>query len=298
MKKLFLAIVLAASLIFTGCTERVPPGFLGMVMEPGGLTGEVLAPGNHAAYNRDRLVLIDTQELAKTEKLSSLCKDDMNFDFDLKTRSRINNATSGEQIKSLLELQGAKIEWIPKTRVGVLKYESLYTTYVSDPSRSIARRVVSKYQTTEIRDNREKIEQDITSGIFEMIKHTPVKMTFVATSNFDYPDVIDEAVKKAKKREIEIKEEHANQAKKLLQMKNRKQLAEQKKIVRAKEAEAEGVFIKVLSKNLTGKYLELRAIERDIELYKNVGPGDKVIITNGNTVIPMIDTQTVPVPAK
>ena len=297
MKKLFLAIVLAVSLMFVGCTERVPPGFLGMVMTPGGLTGDILAPGNHTAYNRDRLILIDTQELAMTEKLSILCADDMNFDFDLKIRSQINGTTSGELIKSLLELQGAKIDWIPKTRVGVLKYKTLYGTYVSDPSRAIARRIVSKYETTEIRDNREKIEGDIKVGILGMIKDTPVKITFVATSNFDYPDVIDDAVKKAKKKEIEIKEEKANQAKKLLMMKNRKQLAEQMKVVRAKEAEAEGVFIKVLSKTLTDKYLELRAIERDMLLYENVGPGDKVIITNGNTVIPMIDTRT-PVPVK
>lgn len=283
-----LVIVLAMAMVFaTGCTERVPPGFIGMVMEPGGLTGDVLAPGNHTCYNRDRLVLIEYTETAFKEPLSILCSDDLNFKFDLKIRVQ-TLAEDNKAVMNLLDKQGAKIQW--GETIGVLKFDVLYNTYVKDPARSIARGVVSKYKTTEIRDARDAITKEITSQLEQAVKGTPVKIQLVATSNFDYPPVITKAVEDKRKREIEIETEKAKQAMELLRIKNRKQIAQQEKVVRALEAEKEAVYMRVLSKALTPKYLQLRAIERDIILYKKTGPGDKVIVTgNGGAITPLID---------
>lgn len=284
-----LIIVLAMAMIFaTGCTERVPPGYVGMVMEPNGLTGEVLAPGNHTCYNRDRMVLIEYVEKAYNEPLSILCSDDLNFKFDLKIRV-MTLAEDNKAVMNLLGKQGSQINW--DGEVGVLPFDVLYKTYVKDPARSIARGVVSKYKTTEIRDNRDAITKAITEQLTNAVKGTPVKIQLVATSNFDYPDVITKAVEDKRKREIEIETEKAKQAMELLKIKNRKQIAQQEKVVRALEAEKDAVYMRVMGKALTDKYLQLRSIERDIMLYQNVGPGDKVIVTGhgSNGITPLID---------
>ena len=117
-----------------------------------------------------------------------------------------------------------------------------------------------------------------------------MEMMIVTTSNFDYPDVITKAVEKKRKREIEIDEERAKQAMELLRAENRLKLAQRMKIVRVAEAEAESTFNKILSSSLTSKYLKMREIEAIKILYENVKPGDKVIVTNGNSVSPMITT--------
>ena len=74
----------------------------------------------------------------------------------------------------------------------------------------------------------------------------------------------------------------------LLRADNRLKIAEKMKRVKAAEAEADAVAIQILGKALTNKYLELKEIEAKLVLYGKVASGDKVIVTNGNGVIPIV----------
>ncbi len=294
MRKFTITIaILFCFISLTGCglfTERVPPGYQGMIMKPSGLTGTVLQPGNHSCWGRDRLILIEAKEVTKTESLSVLCADDLNFKFDLKVRSRIAKS-DGKGLMAVLDRQGANIVWSGKNRngaVGIIKYDFLYATYIKDSARSISRGLISKYETTQIRDAREAVQKEIQNNLLKAIKGTPVEITMVATSNFDYPEVITKAVENRRRREIQIGEEKAKQAMALLQAENRLKVADKMKAVRAAEAKAEAIYIEILGEALTYNYLDLRAIERDMVLYKNVSPGDKVIVTNGNGVSPIV----------
>ena len=280
-------------IVVIGCTEQVPPGYVGMVMTPDGLTGQILMTGNHSCYGRDRLVIVEMLEQANTEKLKILVADDLNFGFDLKLRSRLN-IKDGKALKSALSRQGANIIW--NDNVGLLKYVFFYDTYAKDISRSLSRGIVSRYKTTDISLNRKKITDDIKSAILENVAGTPVEVTMVAVSNLDYPEVVTKAVEARRKREIQIGEEKAKQAMELLRATNRLKLAEQLKAVRAAEAAKEAIYIKMVGKAITPEYLAMRRIERDIILYQNIAPGDKVIITDGsNNVFPMIPVSNQPV---
>ncbi len=282
---LFIA-VLALFVVFTGCTERVPPGYVGMVQTPNGLTGKALQPGNHTAYNRDRMVLVSMEEVTKTEKMEVLCKDDLNMKFDLKIRSRLKTQ-DGKGLKSVLNRQGAKIRWHGAS--GTLAFSNLYDTYVKGPARSIARGIVSQYNTTDIRGNRKTIEKAIRNELLIAIKGTPVEITMVVTSNLDYPDVITNAMTLKKEREIAIGREKASQAIELLKVDNRLKIAQKMKITRAAEAEAEATYNSVMSKSLTTKYLRLREIEAKLKLYDKID-GNTVIITDGaSQVTPLIN---------
>lgn len=283
MKKILLGIIFIGLIfvLIAGCSERVPPGYVGMVMKPQGLTGQALAPGNHSCYGRDKMVLIPTNEVTKTEKLSVLCADDLNFKFDLKLRARLKKS-AGKDILNVLNRQGANIKWAGDR--GILAFGSLYATYLAPAARPIARTIVSKYETVQIRGAREEITKSIQGKLLEAIKGTPIEITLVATSNFDYPKVITDAVEKKRKKEVQIQEEKAQQAILLLQADNRLKIAQKMKAVKAAEAEANSVAIKILGKAITNEYLELKRIERDVLLYKRVQPGDKVIITNGGSM--------------
>jgi len=272
--------------VFTGCSQRVPPGYVGMVMKPNGLTGKVLNPGNHTCYGRDKLALIEMVEVTITEKMAVLCKDDLNMKFDLKVRARLKTS-DGNSMLAVLNRQGSKMTW--QGDRGVLAFDNLYDTYVSGPARSIARGVVSQYETTDIRGNRKAIEKTIRDELLIAVKGTPVEITMVVTSNLDYPDVITTAMESKRKREISIQQEKAQQAIELLKAENRLKVAQKMKITRAAEAEAEAVYNDIMSKSLSDKYLRLRDIEAKLKLYDSIQKNDKIIITDGQGVTPMLN---------
>ncbi len=283
-------IIITAALFWmtAGCTERVPPGYVGMVMQPGGLTGVALAPGNHSCYGRDKLVIIETKEATITEKLRVLCKDDLNFGFDVKVRSRLRSS-DGAAIKDVLNRQGSNIVW--NGGVGVLKYDFLYQTYVQPESRSISRMVVSQYETTQIRENRAAIQKAIHAALAQALKGTPMELAAVQTSNFDYPAVITAAVERKRQKEIEIKEEEAKQAMELLKAENRLKVAQKLKAARAAEAEAEAAYVAILGRALTPSFLRLKEIEAQRTLYERVEAGDKVIT---GAATPMVGSAIAP----
>jgi hypothetical protein len=285
-KNMCMVVLALIMLVTIGCSKNVPQGWIAMVQEPEGLTGEILQSGYHSAYNRDKLVLVDTKDAEMTEKMKVLCADELNFSFDLKIRG--NTTVNGSnEFKDLMTKQGSKITWDGEG-VGKLMYGTIYNTYIKGPARSVARGIVSRYETTQIRDKRAEIEGAIKIALMKLSQGSPVNISWVGTSNFDYPKVISDSMEKKKQREVEIQEEKAKQALELLKVDNRIKMAVKEKAARAAEAEKEATFNKIVSKSLTDNYLKLREIERDIILYSAVGPGDKVIITNGNAVMPII----------
>lgn len=287
-RKLFSLILVVFAFSMVGCSGEVPPGYIGMRLQPGGLDGKALQPGRHACWGRDKLILVPINDRVGVEKLSVLCKDDLNFKFDLKVRVRPRIKTD-KDLYDLLSLQGARIAY--DGSIGKLPYSVLYNTYVKPVARSIARTVVSKYETTQIRDNREAITKAIQARLEKALENTPMELRMLATSNFDYPDVITKAVEKKRRREIEIQEEKAKQAMELLKAENRLKIAQKMKIVRVAEAEAEAAYVKILGNALTDKYLKMREIEARAKLYERAGEGDKVIVTEGQNVTPFVNSK-------
>ncbi len=286
---LFLLLVTSPGCYFL--TTEVPAGYVGMVMTPEGLTGEALKPGRHMCYFRDRMYLIEMKEEVVSEPLSILCSDDLNFKFDLKIRAKLKT-TDTKGIMDLFNRKGANMKpmSVGGGQARVLAFETLYVTYVQPQARSIARGVVSKYATTEIRENREQIQTNIFEKLQVAMAETPMEVPVVAASNFDYPKVITDAVEKRRKREIEIGEEKAKQAMELLRAENRMKLAERMKQVRRTEAEAEAIYYQIVGKALNKSYLQLRELENVKELYTRVAQGDKVIITGEGATMPIINT--------
>lgn len=287
MKRSLLSItILALFIVFAGCTQRVPPGWIGMVQTPNGLTGEVLQPGNHTAYNRDRMVLVSMEETTFTEKMEVLCLDDLNMKFHLKVRARLKTQ-NGNSLKAVLNRQGAKIKWSGDS--GRLAFKNLYDTYVKGPGRSIARSIVSQHKTTGIRAARKEIEKGIRNDLLIAVKGTPIEITMVVTSNLDYPPVITTAMESKRRREIQIGEEEAKQAMDLLRVENRLKIAQKEKITRAAEAEAEATYNKLMGKSLTSKYLRLREIEAKLKLYDKINENTVIITDGASKITPLIN---------
>ena len=275
--KLFAFLTIVVFLILSaGCTTRIPTGFIGMIEKPSGLTGEVIAPGRRFVGPRSKLVLIESSERVTTETMKILCADELNFGFDLKIRGQVSS-TDGKTVKNVLNNIGSQAKK-QDAATFIVPYQALYVTYVQPSARAISRGVVGKYQTTQVRENREAIDKEIYEKLKQALSGTPVTLTLVASSNYDYPKIITEAMEARKQREVQIKQEEANQAVELLKIRNRKKLAVENIAARAAEAKAEAVFMRTIGSAASSNYLRLREIEAALKLYGRVGPGDKVIL--------------------
>jgi hypothetical protein len=269
-------------LTITACSEVVPVGYVGMRKDSDGLDGEVLEAGRHGCGVRCQVVLLETREMLNTEKLNIMCTDDLNIAIDVKTRSRLK-VSDGAGITEVLNKQGAKLD------NGTLRSQVLYEAYVRPAVRAISRTHVSKYSTTQIRKNRAEITAGIQEEITKAMEGTPVEITFVATSNIDYPIQVTAARVKAKERELEIMEEDARREIELKKADNDLKIAMKQKAIRVANGEAEAAYNTIITKSITPNYLRLREIEARTVLYQNAGPGDKVIITpEGVNAIPVL----------
>lgn len=314
MKKILLFGVVTTLLAVTsgGCTacqEQVPAGYVGVRKTGSGGydTGTLLKPGHHTCWGRDKLVLLETAEVIAHEKdMKIQCADDMNITMDLKIRSRLkrDKAAVAIALKSL----GSKIHWLRKGDVGVLKYEHLARVFVTPQAREIVRIVTSKFRTTQVRANREKIKAEVMQRLTDATKNSPVAVLEVIISNIDPPAVVRKAIEQARKREIEIQEEKAKQEKKTLAEKNSQALrlmkekneqamklliaqnkldvAKVNKAVKAQEAETEAIRMRILARAATPAYFQLRALENQTLLYSQ--PRGATIVTNGSKIQPIV----------
>lgn len=274
---------LLITLVMTvGCTDTVPVGYVGMRKTSDGLDGKVLEAGRHDCGYRCNIVLLETREMLNTEKLNIMCTDDLNIAIDVKTRSRLK-VSDGKGITEVLNKQGAKL------KSDTLESQLLYDAYVRPAIRAISRTHVSKFSTTQIRTNRAEITAAIQTEVIKAMEGTPVEITFVATSNIDYPVQITAARVKAKERELEILEEDARREIELKKADNDLKIAQKQKAIRVANGEAEAAYNTIITKSITPNYLKLREIEAKTVLYKNTGPGDKLIITQeGVSAVPVL----------
>jgi regulator of protease activity HflC (stomatin/prohibitin superfamily) len=266
------------------CTE-VPPGYVGMLLKPDGFSGEILQPGRYAEIGRDRMILIETKEENTSINMKILCADKLNFDFLLNVRTRLR-ATDAKSVTQLLTKQGAKI------RDGILGYDTIIATYVKKTADSITRGVVSKYESLQVQESRLEISKAIQAELSKSLEGTPAELMMVTLSNFDFDDTIDKAMKLKKQREIEIEQEKAEQAKRLLQADNKLKLAEKHKQVRIAQAEAEAASNLILGKSITPEFLEIRRLENQELLYKNIAENDKFFLSGDALPLINIPTQT------
>lgn len=273
-------------------TERVPFGFVGIKMTSDGVEPEELNPGNYWIWGRDRLALVELSEHTVNEGMRVLCKDDLNFGVDVKVRVETKR---GQDWEALLAKQGPNIEW-KSSDVGVLPFKVLYDTYISPAVRASGRLVISQYQTTEINAHRGAIPALIQKDLATKLADTPMTLTALETSNFDFPEVVTKAVEQAKRREMEIREEKAKNAiatlrkentlrLDILDADNRQAVALKMKTVRKTEAEAEAVYMEVIGRSVTPNYIKIRQVEASIPFWKAAGKNANTVISDGTTPV-------------
>lgn len=169
----------------TACTNpSTPAGEEGYVYEKprvfgeGGYQGTMIGPANYGmSLLRNEVVNIDMRPNTYTETFRILANDDLNIKFDFHAVIAIQSGS----VQTVVEQYGA---------------ENWYKRFVRETFRTYVRDTVQKYDSGELKTNREKIAQEVTQRLQNYLSTTPFKLANVVVGNINYPDIVANAVEK------------------------------------------------------------------------------------------------------
>lgn len=197
----------------TMCKEQVPPGFVGMCRTVDGFGDNTLPAGWHECWGSDASMhYLEVSDQEHVIHMSVLCQDSLNFQFDvavLASADRSNKALMLEMFENITPENGDTIS-----------SEQIFNMYARSVVDQEARKVVSKYDTSEIVTKRPQIIEEILSSVNQSLKGTIVEVKRVTVNNLDFPAVVTQAQEEKAQRKVEIETEKAEQEKRLLKAQN------------------------------------------------------------------------------
>jgi len=222
-----------------GCTNPyTPAGHEGFVYEKprifgkGGFRGAIKGPGNYGvSLWRNQAINIDMRPNTYEEKFKILAKDDLNVAF----RFHVVMSLRPGSVKEIVQKFGGKL-W--------------YKRYIKEPFRTYVRNAVQKYDSRDIKINREEISNDVKNKLTAHLKGGPFQLVKLIVGNIDYPGIVAKAVEKKLA------------AKQLLEEKNvQKEIAKRDAEIRVEEAKGIAEAQRIINATLTPNYLQHEAIQ-------------------------------------
>jgi len=267
LKMMFMVFVLAS---IVGCSyETVPQGTKGKILDRGGFQPEVYTPQRVNVGLHGGLVLVETVTKTINEPITIRMKDDMNLTANIRFQLRMGNKE-----KSL----NAVFNDIKPQDNKTITLMQVYGVYGKMIVNKVAREVLSSYNIGDVQANFAKISADIYSQVKIEFIPTPLIISDVALGKLDYPEVIDNAILAAAKRNLEITQAEADVAVKLTEIAGKEKVAKGEYRIKMQEAKRISDFNKMIAKGITPALLELRKLEVQEALVGAIEDGDTTTI--------------------
>lgn len=267
MKKLILLITLL--IMTTACRESVDPGHIGICKNENGFNNRaILSPGLHSCWGLyESMYELETKDSRQVIHIKVLAKDSLNMSFDVSMLVSINTENP-ELVRNMFSNIGTGSDKI-------IEVDEVFKTYAANLIDQEVRKVISRYETTDISNERAVIIDKIRSEVQLSLKDTVIKVKEITINNMDFPEVVTKAQEIKKTRQVEIATEEAQQKKKLIVAKNSLEIAEIQAAKQLLEAKAMADSNKILSNSITPEYLEYKRIEAMKEMAKK---GDLIMM--------------------
>lgn len=264
--KVVLAVMFAATMMsLQGCSEPVPPGYLGKVITPKGIKPETYETGRASVWWRERLILIQTASVLRPAPVHVIMDDhykDNNgehnriglaMDFTINIRYRLN--TNKNVINSMMKDM--------KLGKGVNRVDTsfIYNKYGKMVVSRVSREILGKYTPEEVLQNLPKINKSLFKGIKSGLDNSPLIVSSVSLGPISLPEVITDRINKNKKTELSIVSKQAQQKIDMLKKRNEVELAKQQAVKDAIDAKSLANQNRILNKSITPEVLELRRLQ-------------------------------------
>lgn len=286
MKKLiFAALVILSSLYVSGCTEPVPPGYVGKIVGSEGVQPDVYPPGRVTInpFGRSRLVLIETASALRPADVKVTMADpvmksdgtvenriglDMDFILNIRYRLRADDDILTAMLKDMR--LDASVESIGVAQV--------YEKYGNMAVGRVAREVLGKYTPEQVLGNLETINTTLDAKLKEAMLDTPLIISSASLGPTSLPPLITARINKNKETELSEAEKRAQQQIDMLEKQNQKALADQQALIDEVQAQSVANQNNILRASITPEVLELRRLnlkEKEIAMMERA-------LANGN----------------
>ncbi|MDE3268756.1 MAG: SPFH domain-containing protein [Pseudomonadota bacterium] len=230
----------------------------------GGFHKTVVGParlGLHLSPNEYKVIPIDIRYKTYSERFKILAADQLNIEFMAHVRLRAKRDENS--IRQIVEVYGGT-NW--------------YQSNIKEPIRTKVRKAVQIYKSTEVKENRAKIEAAVLADLKSFLAAKPFEADTISVGNIDYPDVVERAVE----RKLAAKQQLEEQ---LIQ----KDIAREKAAIKVIEAEGQAKAQEIVKKSLTSLYIQHEAIKA-LEALSNSPNKVFIYIPTGNMAVPLVKT--------
>jgi len=279
MKRLMLLLILMSAVLLSGCTwfeEEVPQGYVGRNKTPSGWDNKIIAPGYTSSWYRDILYLVESTQGVYDERMNILVGGKINLDITVSTRCRLDSNDEAKVIEAFDKIT-ATLD--PGGETARITNKQLFYTYLKLNVKSIPRKIIgSQPDVQSVVANRAEISAQIKKAIIEASKATPLEVTDVEITNYDWPTSITKAQEELMAMKLEEEKQEAQVRADLKRAEGELKVAEAKKLVKMKDAEALAESTKILQDSLADapEYLRYHEIMMLSEAAK--GPNNAFII--------------------
>lgn len=279
MKNLFKAVcamMFAAAMVsLTGCTQPVPPGYIGKIITPKGVQPEVYETGRVSVWGRDRLVLIQTASVLRKAPVTVIMNDrysdkngihdriGLEMNFIINIRYRLN--TDKKVITSMMK--DMKLD----SNVDSIDTSYIYDKYGDMVVGRVSREILGKYTPEEVLQNLPTINKKLFNTIKGSLDASPLIVSSVSLGPVSLPGIITKRINKNKETELSTAEKQAKQKIDMLQKRNETELAKQQAVKDAIDAKSLANQNRILNQSITPEVLELRRLqlqEKQIDMMK------------------------------
>ncbi len=267
VKNLTKGAILAGAVLgsLTACTNpSTPAGQEGYVYEKprvfgeGGYQGSMVGPANFGmSLLRNEVINIDMRPNTYTETFQILANDDLNIRFDFHAVISIETGS----VKTVIEQFGG---------------ENWYQRFVRETFRTYVRDIVQKYDSGELKTNREKIALEVTVRLQKYLSATPFNLANVVVGNINYPAIVANAVEKKLAAQQLLSEKETQ-----------KEIARKDAEIRVEEAKGIAQAQKIINATLTPNYLQHEAINAQMKMAESPNH-TTVYIPVGNNGVPLV----------
>lgn len=267
MKKLmFIGLLVTMMFAVTGCSESIPPGYVGKLVGTEGVQPELYGTGRVTVMGRDRLILIETASVLRPAPLTVIMADryvdeDGNeqvrpgakMQFQLNVRYRVNPD------KNVINaaLKDMKLSGDTSAITAV----DFYNKYGAIAVGKVGREVLGRYTPREVMKNLDAINQTLLTKLNDELSGTPLVLSHAALGPFSLPEAIQSQIDENLRTEESKVKKQAEQEIALLEKQNEIALAKQQALREEVDARSLANQNNIIRQSVTPEVLRLRELQ-------------------------------------
>jgi hypothetical protein len=273
-------LLLALVALTAGCVGprvEIPTAHVGKVMTSSGLEKRLRGPSsfrlawNPLGLNPSFLVVAEASDQQMMEHMTVFMpKDSLLLTFDC--RGTFAVASDEEHANAILERLPSKSAG---KHVQIVDFDDVYAVYAQQIVVTTARATLVKYDIEYVMSHREQVSDDLEKAIGQRLSTTPIRLVHFGLSTVQPPELIIEAQKVAKQREVEIQQAVADRLVKLTEAEAELEVAKKQQLVDLLAADTQRQVNLRLTEGVNISFVQQRVLSA---LEKIASSEDKVML--------------------